>query len=258
MKRIIFLIASIFALFLGSNAQENKLMFPTGMVWKEAMVERDMPFDSTSAVTYEVGADIQINGILYKQILKDGVTEDYFIREADNCVWLLAKEYSNEIKLYDFNWDIETPLRTEYLKESENGPVLCTEKLNPLMSETVTIEGNTYQYISQRSSTTICRIGNITQLNRFKSLLGYKEPVVILPGLIYRKVLWIERDGKRVFQSTSPEEWISYIPETNSISSANDAYPTDNSEFRDLQGRSVTGTPRPGIYIQQGRKRVVK
>ena len=33
--------------------------------------------------------------------------------------------------------------------------------------------------------------------------------------------------------------------------------PATNTAY-DLQGRRVTGTPRPGIYIQQGRKRAVR
>ena len=48
------------------------------------------------------------------------------------------------------------------------------------------------------------------------------------------------------------------IADTEGVKSAVKAPTKDSSEIIDLQGRSVTGTPRPGIYIQQGRKRVVR
>ena len=49
-------------------------------------------------------------------------------------------------------------------------------------------------------------------------------------------------------QSVKPSQGIGSASLTNSE--------RVNSEVYDLQGRSVAGTPRPGIYIQQGRKRL--
>jgi hypothetical protein len=51
----------------------------------------------------------------------------------------------------------------------------------------------------------------------------------------------------------SPENGI-----TNGMKSASKVKTPNDNTLYDLQGRPVTGTPYPGIYIQEGRKRVVR
>lgn len=182
--------------------------FPTGTVWKETFVELGMPYNPENTVTYEIGRDTVVNGTSYKRVLKENIQEPYFIREEDNCVWLLSEDYTREIKLYDFNWDDNKSLFTEYLLKKEDGIEVRKEHIQTDESKSVTINGQSYRYTKTDEWVTIYNLGRITSLNRNSCLLGYKVTSPILPGLIFKKVLYIERNGKRVFQSESPEEWI--------------------------------------------------
>ena len=196
----------------GEYSQNFNSIFPKGTVWKEAFVELGMPFDPVNSVTYEIGGDTVVNGTSYKLILKEDKKEPYLIREQNNCVWLLAEDYKREIKIYDFNWDGNGSLSTEYLLKKEDGVEVRKEQLKLGDSKSVTIDGQSYRYVKSDDYTIIHHLGRITDLNRNSCLMGYKVTDPILPGLIYTKVLWIERNGERVFQSDSPEEWIVDIP----------------------------------------------
>ena len=193
-------------------SQSFSSIFPTGTVWKESFVELGMPFDPANTVTYEIGGDTVVNGTSYKCIFKEHMKEPYFIREQNNCVWLLSEEHKREIKLYDFNWDGNGSLFSEYLLTKEDGIEVRKEQLLPDDSKSVTITGESYRYVKTDDHAIIHNLGRISDLKRNSCLMGYKVTSPILPGLIYTKVLWIERNGKRVFQSDNPEEWIVNIP----------------------------------------------
>jgi len=206
------------SLVLEYNNPNTPKYFPTGMTWEEIVVDPFMEQENVNACIYEIGTDTIIGDITYKKVLKDNVFSDLCVRESGDKVWLLAKEYPTEILLYNFDWDSNQEIVTEYLKgkphmvQDEEDYEVRQETIPVGDSQTVEIEGRTYQYIMQNLSGTIIRgIGKVAELNRYPCLLSHREPAEIPPGLDYHKVHWIKRNGVEIFRSESAKEWIEEI-----------------------------------------------
>ena len=198
-----------------TNNSNTPKYFPTGMTWEEVVVNPDMEVEDNNACIYEIGTDTIIGDVTYKKVLRNNVFSGLCVRESGDKVWLLAKEYPTEILLYNFDWDSNQEIVTEYLKgqdEEDDDYKVCQETTPVGDSQTVEIEGKTYQYIIKRLSGTVIRgIGKVAELNRYPCLLSYREPAENLPGLDYLKVHWIKRNGVEIFRSESAKEWIEEI-----------------------------------------------
>ena len=201
MKRTLFFIAWV----LASITMLAQDYFPTGMKWEEVNVDPSMELEYENAHIYEIGADTLIDNVTYKKVLKDNEFSGIFVRESGDKVWLLTKEYPTEFLLYDFDWDGNKEIETEYLKNLNiegNDYALRKETIPMDKCQDVTINGRTYQYYRDSFIRSQIRgIGKVAELNRYPCLLGYKEMAVISPGLIYIKVRWIQRNGKEIFRS---------------------------------------------------------
>ena len=211
-------------LALENNNPNTPKYFPTGMTWEEIVVDPYMEQENVNARIYEIGTDTIIGDITYKKVLKDNVFSGLCVRESGDKVWLLAKEYPTEILLYNFDWDSNPEIVTEYLKgqphmvQDEEEYEVRQETIPVGDSKTVEIEGQTYQYIMKRLSGTLIRgIGKVAELNRYPCLLSYREPYQIAPGLDYHKVHWIKRNGVEIFRSESAREWTNEIPTGDGI-----------------------------------------
>ena len=213
-----------------TNTPDTSKYFPTGMTWEEVNVNPSMEFEYENAHIYEIGTDTIIGGVTYKKVLKDNVFSGLCVRESGDKVWLLTKEYPTEILLYNFDWDSNQDVVTEYLKGHEVIGFIgqnmeayeVRQETTPVGdSQTVVIDGKTYQYYRDSFIRSQIRgIGKVAELNRYSCLLSYREPAVILPGLNYHKVHWIKRNGKEIFRSDYAKEWTSEAPrgsEENSL-----------------------------------------
>jgi hypothetical protein len=205
---------SVYPLPEQTNTPDTSKYFPTGMTWEEVNVNPSMEFEYENAHIYEIGADTIIGGVTYKKVLKDNVFSGLYVRESGDKVWLLTKEYPTEILLYNFDWDSNQKIVTEYLKDhqsligqSKEAYEVHQETTPVGDSQTVVIDGKTYQYYKRFSGTIIRGIGKVSELNRYPCLLSYREPAVILPGIEYFKVRWIKRDGVEIFRSEYAREW---------------------------------------------------
>ena len=195
--------------------------FPTGMTWEEIVVNPNMEQEDDNACIYEIGTDTIIGNVTYKKVLEDNIFSGLCVRESGDKVWLLTKEYPTEILLYNFDWDSNQEIVTEYLKgqevigfpgQNEEAYEVRQETTPVGDCQTVIIDGKIYQYYMKRLSGTIIRgIGKVAELNRYPCLLSYREPAVILPGLDYHKVHWIKRNGVEIFRSESAKEWTEEI-----------------------------------------------
>ena len=190
--------------------------FPTGMTWEEIVVNPNMEQEDDNACIYEIGTDTIIGNVTYKKVLKDNIFSGLCLRESGDKVWLLTKEYPTEILLYNFEWDSNQDVVTEYLKGQEVIGFIgqnevayeVRQETTPIGNcQTVIIDGKTYQYYKKFSGTIIRGIGKVAELNRYPCLLSYREPAVILPGMDYFKVRWIKRNGVEIFRSESAKEW---------------------------------------------------
>ena len=196
-----------------SNPETPKY-FPTGMTWEEVGVTPDMGQEYYNAHIYEISTDTIIGNVTYRKVLRDNVFSGLCVRESGDKVWLMTKEYPTEILLYNFDWDSNQEVLTEYLKgkslmvEYEEGYKVLQDLTPVGNSQTVVINGKTYQYYMKTLSGTIIRgIGKVAELNRYPCLLSYREPAEILPGIDYFKVRWIKRNGVEIFRSEYAREW---------------------------------------------------
>ncbi len=194
--------------------------FPTGMTWEEIVVNPNMEQEYSNAHIYEISTDTIIGDVTYKKVLKDNVFSGLCVRESGDKVWLLTKDYPTEILLYNFDWDSNQEVVTEYLKGHEVIGFIgqnmeayeVHQETTPVGDcQTVVIDGKTYQYYKRFSGTIIRGIGKVAELNRYPCLLSYREPAVISPGLDYFKVRWIKRNGVEIFRSESAKEWTAGI-----------------------------------------------
>ena len=201
---------------LASITMQAQGYFPTGMKWEEVNVDPSMELEYVNAHIYEIGADTLIGNITYKKVLKDNVFSGICVRESGDKVWLLTKEYPTEFLLYNFDWDDNKEIETEYLKGRNiegNDYDLQKETIPMDKCQNFTINGKTYQYYRDSFIRSQIRgIGKVAELNRYPCLLGYREMAVISPGLVYFKVHWIQRNGEEIFRSEYAKEWTSEVP----------------------------------------------
>ena len=212
---------SVYPLPEQTNTPDTSKYFPTGMTWEEVGVTPDMGQEYYNAHIYEISTDTIIGNVTYRKVLRDNVFSGLCVRESGDKVWLMTKEYPTEILLYNFDWDSNQEIVTEYLKgqevigfpgQNEEAYEVRQETTPVGDCQTVIIDGKIYQYYMKRLSGTIIRgIGKVAELNRYPCLLSYREPAVILPGLDYHKVHWIKRNGVEIFRSESAKEWTEEI-----------------------------------------------
>ncbi len=257
--------AILLILPLCSLAQE--LLFPTGTVWKEVSEEFYVseypesytPVDTLHGRTFEIGQDTLIGGKAYKGVSCNGGMTDCFIREEDNCVWMLYAEYPQEFKLYDFSQDEKGTVTTQYLRardKYESQWELEDEELPGSQVKTAD-EAPGFVYVNDFEQRTIIKgVGCVSELNRNSSLLGYYTPYIIPPGLIFRKVLWLRRNGQEVYRYLGKNEWVCNVESVTDVESVVDDSTDQHEGIFDLQGRRLAGEPDKGMYIKDGRKYV--
>jgi uncharacterized protein YlzI (FlbEa/FlbD family) len=226
------------------------------MKWAEIAVEPYDPINESLSQIYEIGTDTVINDLTYKKILLNGKVQKNCVREDGESVYLHTEEYESDIRLYDFDWQSNSFLTVEYLREEGDGVELLTLNV-PSDYQLTYVNSNSYQYHSEGDGIVIRGIGRVSELNRNSSLLGYEIPEIILPGCYYWKVLWINRDGIEIFSSDVSEEWTVTVPTSIQLSKNGES---SSPEFiYNIYGQRMTErSPRSGIYIQNGKKFVVK
>ncbi len=236
--------------------------FPTGMEWEETSVDLGQEEDNASSTThYEIGEETTVDEQLYRKVLINGAESNLLIREEGSEVWLLTNEYPDEIKLYDFDWEKNETLQSEFLIKKNGEWILEEQEMQPEYKQT-TVDTRDYEYHQDADLNTIVRgIGRVADRSRNSCLLGYKEPETIHPGQTYNKVTWVKRMGEEAFRSGDGKEWITYIP-GSPVTSIPDAASLSKSKSGSGKtytiGGQQTKASRRGIYIRDGEKFVVK
>ncbi len=248
-------LAFLFFVPLVAFSQRECKYFPTGMKWAEITVEPYGSINESLTQVFEIGTDTVINDLTYKKILQNGKVQKICVREDGESVYLHTEEYESDILLYDFDWQSNSFLTVEYLREEGDDVELLTLNV-PSDYQVTSVNSNSYQYHSEGDGIVIRGIGRVSELNRNSSLLGYKIPEVILPGCYYWKVLWINRDGTEIFNSDLSEEWTITIPSSILLSKNGESSP---ESIYNIYGQKLSERfPRSGIYIKNGKKFVVK
>lgn len=239
MKRNIILAIILGMTALSANAQVDYEPFlQEGKVWN---YEARLSWGSYN-FQLQVKSDTIVEGRKCKQIwqIEDGYTVDeYIVFEEDRKVYRYMKKNKYRL-LYDFGCNVGDLISLDGIEEEA--------KVNEI--DTVECNGK--------------RLRRITVAKRYEEDEPFEGSYV-----------WVEGVGSSKFFDTSlPYFFVSceingqtlytdavFSPENGTINGMKSTgmvkTPNDNSLY-DLQGRTVTGTPNPGIYIQEGRKRVVR
>ena len=240
-----------------ASFRENRCLFPTGTEWREASYTPGSPVRYDD---YAIGDETVVGQKTYRRVMKNGEDSGQLLREEGSCVWLLCDEYPEEIKLYDFDWlSFEQPTM-EYLRESNDGQELSTDviEINDTRLEYLAVTINQYAFSHGRKI--VYGVGCVSGSRRNASILGYKEPETVEAGTTKNMVVWFRRSGQGGtygYDAYVPNDW------TAGISSPASSPASSSQEIYDLQGRRVSPLTsrlsplKKGIYIENGRKRVV-
>ena len=248
-------------LVLPSCAIAQEEVFPTGTVWKEVREELFMPenpeyhtpMDTLRDYVYEIGTDTIIGQKTYKKVFKDNALWDCVIREEGGCVWMLADGYTQEFKLYDFNWEGRDTIVTQFLHEEVTNSALVYLDNDYFPLDSLKVEQE-MQIADSFNRIIIRGIGCVAELDRKFCLLGHRMRWEPSPSLMFFRVLWLRKNGKEVYRYHGKNEWTTGMANASVASTS----PASPDIFYDLQGRRLAVEPRKGLYIRDGRKMVVK
>lgn len=180
------------------------------------------------------------------------------VLEENEKVWITTEDYPDPILIYNFDWNDENAYY-EYLRVHES---LETELVKLYLKQdeiqVVNYKDSTIDCFFDYDGAIIRHIGRVAELNRGCALLGYIIEEPIIPGLIFKKVLWIVRNGKEIFRSEIAEEWTVDIPSVIHNVPYLDSNSRHYPPYFDLSGRPLNTLPNKGVYIQDGKKRVIR
>ena len=234
--------------------RENRNLFPTGTKWREASYT---PGSQVRYDDYAIGEETVVGQNTYRRVMKNGEDSGLLIREEGSKVWLLCDEYPEEIKLYDFDWLTFEQPTMEHLRESGNGLELVTDTGIDLDDVSLWYGPGRYQTATFLGRKIYHDVGCVSGAGRNACLLGYKEVETDGSEMTKSIVVHFKRMSEGPmrmayeYNASIPGEWLT------GITSPTDAAAPTPQGLHDLQGRRVTVSPRPGIYIENGRKRVV-
>ena len=260
MKQSLFIFLAMTFSLIQLQAQEEHHYFPTGMKWKEVRVDpfSSLPMDTISSFIYEIGEDTLVNGKPCKTIIMNGLPLAEWVFEEDERVWIITEDYTDPIMIYDFNWYGENVyyeyLRDDYMSHQKE---LVKSHLNQDDIRSTFYKDHVIEYVMDEG-TVIRHLGRVSDMNRSGSLLAHRIYVPVIPGVDFFKVLWIVRDGKEIFRSEAAEEWTVDIPNVIHNVPYLDSNPRPYSRYFDLSGRPLNTLPTKGMYINGGKKRVIR
>lgn len=264
MKRTLLFIFVVIFSHYHLFAQVDYKYFPTGMKWKEVLAEPNyLPLDTLRSFLYEIGGDTLVNDKLCKTIIMNGQPMRQWVLEENEKVWIITEDYPDPILIYNFDWNDENAYY-EFLRVHESldtelaDTVLVKSYLKRDEIQVVNYKDSTIECLFDYNGTTIRHIGRVAELLRGPAMLGYIIEEPIIPGFIFSKVLWIVRNDEEIFRSEIAEEWTVDIPSVIHnvpyLDSNSHLYPP----YFDLSGRPLNSLPNKGVYIQDGKKRVIR
>ena len=278
MKKICFLrckvLTTIFLLWGISSYAQTQLSeyYPIGTTWEEVYTDMgyvDIDYDTNSYnpvsfaryVNY-VGEDTIIDAKNYKNVFykiiespnnpaEIGKTGRYFLREQEDKIFY--RSYSpafpggdsiacDELLIYDFNWQ-ENDLIIRANQNSYN-----VQELNH--SQEILLDGNTYEYYSCSVLGVEKKIYRYIGQTACGLIRGELDDLRMLQRFVLTK---FTRNNVLIYEREIPTPQVDFIHERQMDNEAilNNCY--------SLQGIKMDGENlKPGIYIRNGRKFVVR
>ncbi|MBR5085092.1 MAG: hypothetical protein IKX33_10880 [Prevotella sp.] len=271
--RVLFLAVTLLLSWSLSIAQESELEhYPVGTTWEEVYTDMgyvDIDYDTNSYnpvsfaryVNY-VGEDTIIDAKNYKNVFykiientnnpaEIGKTGRYFLREQEDKIFY--RSYSpvfpggdsivcDELLIYDFNWQ-ENDMIIRVNRNSYN-----VQELNH--SQEILLDGNTYEYYSYTVLGVEKKIYRYLGQTACGLIRGELDELRMLQRFVLTK---FTRNNVLIYEREIPTPQVDFIHERQMDNEAilNNCYSTQGIK---MDARYL----KPGIYIQNGRKYVVK
>ena len=292
MKRFVSIVFALTIITVSFAQEENACFFPEGTVWEE---ERHCYYESeqkflSSYYRNTVEGDTTINGKTYKNVLLEMRTYDeqhydedgfpvygwdrespwhwismghyYGIREEGSKIYYLGDIFwgyhvtnPKEYLVYDFDWQIGKEIPIYF---TMNGDVVYDTITE--IDQAEMLDGNSYECIYRPGSKDLLQVKGIGNLSNNGGLFHY---LIDFPWdgstLRYKRVMNFTRDGQLIYQwerDAFLEEKLS-IEMAENESSIEDGMVYTCDGRRVAQGADIHRLPK-GVYIQNGKKRVVK
>ena len=262
MKRIILLVVTFLpSVMFCTQAHGQSGVFPSGTEWEEIIVEpvdrigSTIVWDTLASHIYKIDGDTIVGQKAYKKVECDGKPYGACIREAGGCVWMKADIFPEEFKLYDFNWNGTEKVTMQYLRWTDfyMTGVRLEDDVYYVDNEKHMVA--TDKGVEEQLRDVIYNLGRVDDMSRNSCLIGYLKPEMVLPWARHTKVFWLKKNGVIVYHDPGYDVAGITTQQTGQQQPASAAY--------DLLGRRVshpTSSLSPlkeGIYIENGRKRVV-
>ena len=287
MKKINQLTFILFLFPLSIMAQgEVPDYYPHGTVWEEeshCYYPTTDTFNSTYLRNTVVG-DTIINEIPYRKVVVEKRVGDnstdyswdrvspwhwepydtYGIRQDGFKVYYYRYEPiigPKEFLRYDFDWSVgmEIPLKLNASRNTE----YTLAKIDQIES-VVLNDGQAYEGVTVDGKEEVAQVRGIGSIGNYGGLFSYYAWNSIPwdgSTMYYHRVLNFTRDGICLYE-WDRDSFVASQMELLSVKTLDDTDYPKNSNIYTIDGRNVTGVPlqalQKGIYIQNGRKYVVK
>lgn len=246
--RLFIILLSLWGTEAVAQTENNYLPFvEEGKAWTVKYVNTS---DGTTRgeMTFVIKGDTVIDGRQYKKMFHRHDGDSYYcaLREGSGKVYCKSTFREEETLWYDFSLKEGDTIESDWIEGK-------TSSLH--------ITGTDYIYVLGHKRKRI----HISMNNRegvwvegIGSDLGPDMPYILAGENSYIPMMdKCSVDGQIQFTYTNYTipSWAE--EETGLESQHTDTHQSPTGTF-DLQGRRISGSPRPGIYIQQGRKRIIK
>lgn len=265
-KRLYTLLLSA-ACFLPTFAQDGTLpMLEEGRIWNELSLHPGMHPEYTNLYgipcegnphTYKIDGDTVINGKTYKKFVQNGSHIGIFMRQEGARIYkypsdVMIPSEDGLIPQENLAYDFGLQERDTIYYYPPYGFGLVVAHI-----DTVMVDGISRRRLTMNTGVEEDEIETLADI-WVEGIGGAASSPCFywtawessISGMMQSCI----QDGRVLFS------WDDFFSPgiTNSISAAAKPEIGKSKATFDLQGRSVTGKPRPGIHIQQGRKWVVK
>ena len=236
-----------------ATAQEVEEYYPTGTYWEEAMYDYASPENYYQLFGFTVKSDTVFEGKTYKYVDAQHIegqhrfeVRPFLIRQDGGKVYYRSLNgIEDEVLQYDFDWEATNQVIVGH-DEVTREPIY--EAIGAIVEEELE-DGNLYDCVEKEYYFKYAIIKGIGTTH-----WGLFRDRYLMYSTTTSTVIKFIRGGVTIF---AQKELPSMVSTLDGISHLSVSKPSTSSAFYDMHGKAVT-KPRHGVYIQNGRKHVLR